>query len=101
MRTFVIAAAAIVVIATGAIAAEPEAAEAKQEKRTEAKQEKRICKSEKLTGSLTRVRRTCLTQRQWDELAESTRRSVRGVVDDANRTQASSVTNSSSGQAGF
>ncbi len=93
MKASILVAAVLLTTGMAAFAAEPEA--------DKAKQEKRICKSEKLTGSLTRVRRTCLTQKQWDELAESTRRSVRGIVDDANRTQASSVSNSSSGQTGF
>ena len=40
-----------------------------------------------LTGSLTRVRRTCLTQREWDRLAEVTRRGVEGLERDANQSE--------------
>lgn len=41
-----------------------------------AKKEKMICKSEKVTGSRTKVRRTCMTQAQWDQLAESTKKGL-------------------------
>jgi predicted secreted protein len=71
MKTLAIAIAAIAMTATSAAAAEPKAADAKQEKK-----EKKICKSEKMTGSLTRVRRTCMTQREWDQVAEASRRGV-------------------------
>ncbi|WP_336977496.1 hypothetical protein [Altererythrobacter fulvus] len=40
------------------------------------KKEKMICKSEKVTGSRTKVRRTCMTQTQWDELAASTKKGL-------------------------
>ena len=53
----------------------------------EAAKEKKICKTEKVTGSLTRVRRTCLTQREWDRLAEVTRRGVEGLERDANQSE--------------
>lgn len=33
-----------------------------------AKAEKKICQSEKMTGSLTRVRRICMTRAEWDEM---------------------------------
>ena len=49
-----------------------------------AQKEKRICKSEKITGSLTRVRRTCYTQREWDRLAEIARRDQDLITRDAN-----------------
>jgi tryptophan 2,3-dioxygenase len=47
--------------------------------------DKRVCKTEKITGSLTRVRRTCMTQREWDQLAQSTRDDVEDISRDANR----------------
>ena len=65
-------------------------ASAKDEDNTEtaeAVKEKKICKTEKVTGSLTRVRRTCLTQREWDRLAEVTRRGVEGLERDANQSE--------------
>lgn len=42
----------------------------------EPKKEKKICRSEKATGSLTRVNRVCLTQAQWNELAARTRKGL-------------------------
>jgi hypothetical protein len=69
MNKLSIVAAAILLTGTGAFAEEPAG-------ETSAKQEKKICKTEKMTGSLTRVRRTCLTQSQWDRLAEGTRKNV-------------------------
>ena len=32
-----------------------------------------ICRRERVTGSLTRVRRTCLTRAEWDEVESETR----------------------------
>ena len=52
----------------------------------DAQREKRICKTEKITGSLTRVRRTCYTQREWDRLAEIARRDQDLITRDANQT---------------
>jgi hypothetical protein len=70
MRKFgVVAAAAVFLLASGAAAAEPEEQEA-------SKAEKKVCKSEKMTGSLTRVRRICKTQREWDLIAEAARKGV-------------------------
>lgn len=76
-----IAAWAILVSGTGARAEESQNDNA-------ARQEKRICKSEKMTGSLTRVRRTCLTQREWDRLAEGTRKGIDNLERDSNRALA-------------
>lgn len=71
------AAALLLAGGTAAIASEPErAAEA-------TKTEKKVCKNEKVTGSLTRVRRVCMTQREWDGLADSASRGV----NDMNRQQ--------------
>lgn len=89
MKSLQIAAAVLLMTAAGAIAAPPppEAeAEAEQPAR-----EKKICRTEKITGSLTRVRRTCLTQRQWDEMALNTRRAIEGLERDANQTAATQV----------
>jgi hypothetical protein len=43
-------------------------------------EEKKICRSEKMTGSLTRVRRICLTARQWDDLRLRTKHSFEEQV---------------------
>ena len=38
--------------------------------------EKKICRTEKMTGSLTRRTRICMTAAQWKELNDRTRRGV-------------------------
>lgn len=50
--------------------------------------EKVICKTKKVTGSRTKVNRTCMTKREWDELAQQTRRDVNGLERDANQVEA-------------
>ena len=39
-------------------------------------EEKKICRTERATGSLTRRTRVCLTQAQWREIHDRTRRGV-------------------------
>ena len=60
------------VIAALALAV-PGAALAAEDSDSGEKKEKKICRSEKVTGSLTRVNRVCLTQSQWDALHSDTR----------------------------
>lgn len=50
--------------------------------------EKKVCKSEKITGSLTRVRRVCMSQREWDQLAEDRARSLNRLERSANHAEA-------------
>ena len=45
--------------------------------------EKKICRSEKMTGSLTRVRRICLTAKEWDDLRLRTKHSFEDRVNGA------------------
>jgi hypothetical protein len=45
-----------------------------------AKQEKKICRTSKMTGSLTRRSRICLTAAQWRELNDRTRKGVDEMV---------------------
>ena len=71
IRGVTVFAAMLVLAASGASAKDEDNSQT-----AEAKKEKKVCKSEKVTGSLTRVRRTCLTQREWDRLAEVTRKGV-------------------------
>jgi len=85
-----ILAVAILLAATGAIAAPPddEAAEraatagpaeqvsAATDAEAAAQEEKKICRTEKATGSLTRRNRICMTQAQWREVYDRTRRGV-------------------------
>lgn len=73
--------AALLTSGTVAVAAAPDT-----DGSQDAQKEKRICKSEKITGSLTRVRRTCYTQREWDRLAEIARRDQDLITRDANQT---------------
>jgi hypothetical protein len=46
--------------------------------------EKKICQTEKMTGSLTRVRRICLTRAEWEDLRLRTKHSfednIRGAA---------------------
>lgn len=39
-------------------------------------EEKKICRTQKATGSLTRRNRICMTQAQWREIYDNTRRGV-------------------------
>ena len=98
MKTLCILAASIALTASGAVAAQPQAntattetaatdaARAEPEANVAAEQDKRICKTERVTGSLTRVRRTCMTRGQWDRLAEGSREGVNDIVNDAKST---------------
>ena len=38
--------------------------------------EKKVCRTETITGSLVAKRRICLTQAQWDKIAENTRNTI-------------------------
>jgi len=80
MKALAMALAASMITATGALAQEPAAAQVAQP-------ERKICKTHKMTGSLTRVRRVCLTQSQWAQMAQNTRRSVDSLEDDANQKE--------------
>lgn len=51
-----------------------------QEKAEKKKKEKKVCRTEKITGSLTRVNRICLTQAEWDEVAARTKKGVDELV---------------------
>ena len=86
MKALSIVAAAVLMSATGALAAAPDADGAKPEASEPAKKEKKVCRSEKMTGSLTRVRRVCLTESEWRRLSEVTRKGVDDVVRSASQT---------------
>lgn len=68
MRLLAMAGAAILMLGmtSAAGASEP----------SDATKEKKVCKSEKITGSLTRVRRVCLTQREWDRISVDVNRTL-------------------------
>jgi hypothetical protein len=40
------------------------------------KEEKMVCKTEKVTGSRTKTKRTCLTEKEWDEIAAQSRQGM-------------------------
>ena len=80
MKALAVLVAGLALLAVPAVAQEPGAEEAKPEKK--------VCKTEKITGSLTRVRRTCMTQRDWDRFAEGSRRAQDVILDDGNQTYA-------------
>ena len=80
-KTAILLVAALLASGTAATAAAPDPNGSQ-----DARKEKRICKTEKITGSLTRVRRTCYTQREWDRLAEIARRDQDLITRDANQT---------------
>jgi hypothetical protein len=70
-------AAAVALAVTGAAASAQETAEAAETQ--EAQQEatdKRICRTTKMTGSLTRRTRICMTESEWRELANRTRKGL-------------------------
>ena len=50
---------------------------------SDAAAERKICRTEKATGSLTRRNRVCLTQAQWQEVHDRTRRGVDEMVGSA------------------
>ena len=87
-KTAILLVAALLASGTAATAAAPDPNGSQ-----DARKEKRICKTEKITGSLTRVRRTCYTQREWDRLAEIARRENDLITRDANQKYADGIAN--------
>ena len=68
---FVVAALAMAVTGVAATA---------QEAEQDSSQEKKICRTSKMTGSLTRRTRICMTEAEWRELANRTRRGLDELV---------------------
>ena len=68
---FVVAALAMAVTGVAATA---------QEAEPDSSQEKKICRTSKMTGSLTRRTRICMTEAEWRELANRTRRGLDELV---------------------
>jgi len=90
MKVGILATAAMLA-ATGAIAASPgddpversattaaaeQASNASTEAEPEGQEEQKICRTEKVTGSLSRRSRICMTAAQWREVHDRTRRGV-------------------------
>jgi predicted secreted protein len=70
IRKLMMAAGLAALAASGPALAEEEAA-AEQPKK-----EKKICRTEQVTGSLARKRRICMTEAEWKELNDRTRKDV-------------------------
>ena len=47
-----------------------------QEAEQDPPREKKVCRSEKMTGSLTRRTRICMTEAQWRELEAETKKDI-------------------------
>ena len=76
---FVVAALAMAVTGVAATA---------QEAETDSSQEKKICRTSKMTGSLTRRTRICMTEAEWRELATRTRKGLEEMGQSASGGQA-------------
>ena len=76
---FVVAALAMAVTGVAATA---------QEAEPDSSQEKKICRTSKMTGSLTRRTRICMTAAQWRELASRTRKGLEEMGQSASGGQA-------------
>jgi hypothetical protein len=72
MRGAIVFAAVLALAATGATAK----TDGNKGQAAEAAKEKKICKTGKTTGSLTRRTRICMTEAQWRELSDQTRKGV-------------------------
>jgi len=77
----------ILVVAAIALAATTVAASA-QDPQPEPPSERKICRTAKMTGSLTRRTRICLTEGQWRELNDRTRRGVGDMQNSASGSPA-------------
>lgn len=55
------------------------AAEPTDESTTAAKTEKKICRKDRATGSLVRVRRICMSKAEWDKVHSDTRNDVEDI----------------------
>lgn len=51
-------------------------AAAERDGQNQPKKEKMICKSQKVTGSRTKVNRICMTKDQWEQLAANTKKGL-------------------------
>jgi hypothetical protein len=61
-------------------------AAATEEAAQPAPEEKMICRSEKITGTRSKVRRTCHTRAEWDAIAEATRKTMDFFYRESNST---------------
>ena len=75
-----ILALAVLMASTGVLAQEADTQD-------EPQRERKICRTERVTGSLTRRTRICMTEAQWRELAARTRKGM----DEMSRPQGGGV----------
>jgi hypothetical protein len=61
--------------------------EAQEETKAEKPKKKLICRTEKVTGSLTRVKRICGTEEEWDEMTTDTQQAHSNEVRKASGTR--------------
>jgi hypothetical protein len=66
-----------------AAAAPAQAAQTSPEAQEEPQPERKICRTDRATGSLTRRTRICLTETQWRELNDRTRRGFQDMTSSA------------------
>lgn len=85
MKRFQVLAAVAMLTFAGAAMADDKA------KEDQASPDKKVCRSERATGSLTRVTRVCMTQAEWDKLRERTN-SEMGRMDASNSRFSSQAT---------
>lgn len=81
-------------------ATQPQAAQSENEDAAEAQEDdpsqEVICRRERVTGSLSRVRRTCLTRAEWDRIESGTRDALNQTNRNASGGQC--ITNGISGR---
>ena len=71
---------------------------AKDDGTASAPKEKKVCKTERVTGSLTRVNRICMTAAEWNAIAESTRKTLSDQINRASvGTGSSQMSNGGAG----
>ncbi len=92
MRKVYLVSAAALVMAAGMVSAQEA-----QVGSDEAVAEKKICRSQRMTGSLTRTTRVCLTKAQWDDLSTRTRKSVDDLSRSGSRPDAVQMVNPQTG----
>ena len=75
--------AAMLFVTASALAAPPQEQPTQQAAQQAAQPEKKVCRTERVTGSLTRRARICLTETQWREVYDRTRTGHDDFIRDA------------------
>lgn len=79
---FMLAGAAVLVVSAPVMAVDKN--QGQKDQSQDAPKEKKICRNETVTGSLVAQRRICMTQAEWDKLAEETKRDVEDIQRNSN-----------------